>query len=98
MKDFIRNYWGWLLMIVFFLGFIILIQATVERRNVGGVVFEHVVTGNGHGTDRYVTIIKTDDGYIEEQRGLKLYVIPVGERVTIEVTRTKRKNNKYESY
>ena len=91
MKDFIRNYWGWLLMVVFFLGFLIFIQATVERREVGGVVYEHVVTGNGHGQDRYVTIIKTDDGFIEEKRGLKLYVVPVGERVTIEVTRTKRK-------
>jgi hypothetical protein len=98
MKEFIKEYRGWLLAIAIGLVFLLLILLTTERRNVGGVVFEHVVTGNGHGTDRYVTIIKTDDGYIEEQRGLKLYVIPVGERVTIEVTRTKRKNNKYESY
>ena len=91
MRDFIRNYWGWLLMIVFFLGFLIFIQTTVERRSVGGVVYEHVVLGNGHGDTRYVTIVKTDDGYVEEERGLKMYIVPVGERVTIEVTRTKRK-------
>ena len=90
MRDFIRNYWGWLLLIVVLLGFTVFITATVERRNVGGVVVEHVVTANGHGQNRYVTIIKTDDGFIEEETGLKLYVVPIGERITIEVTRTKK--------
>ena len=93
MRDFIRNYWGWLLMILFFLGFIIFIQTTIEVRNVGGVVYEHNVIANRHGEARYSTIVKTDDGYIEEKTGLNIYVVPVGERVTIEVTRTKHKNN-----
>jgi hypothetical protein len=90
MKD-IRSYWGWLLMIIFFLGFLILIQTTIERRKVGGVVYEHVVTYSTQGTNRYITIIKTDDGYVEEERGLRMYVVPIGSRVTIEVTRTKHK-------
>jgi hypothetical protein len=90
MKYFIRNYWGWLLLTLVFLGLVIFIESTVERREVGGVVYEHVVTANGHGHNRYVTIIKTDDGFIEEERGLKLYTTPVGSRVTIEVTRTKK--------
>ena len=91
MKDFIRNYWGWLLLTLVFLGMVVAITATVERRNVGGVVVEHNVTADKQGARTYSTIVKTDDGFIEEETGLKLYVVPVGERVTIEVTRTKRK-------
>ena len=91
MKDFIRNYWGWLLPIVVLLGVVVFIISTVERRNVGGVVVEHNVTADKTGHRTYSTIVKTDDGFIEEETGLKTYVVPVGERVTIEVTRTKRK-------
>ncbi len=91
MRDFIRNYWGWLLLIVVLLGFVVLITNTVETRNVGGVVVEHNVTADKTGHRTYSTIVKTDDGFIEEETGLKTYVVPVGERVTIEVTRTKRK-------
>jgi len=91
MKDFIRNYWGWLLMVVVLLGFVVFITATVERRNVGGVILEHNVTADRTGYRTYSTIVKTDDGYIEEKTGLQLYAVPVGNRVTIEVTRTKHK-------
>ena len=90
MKDFIRNYWGWLLLIVVLLVFIGFITATVETRNVGGVVVEHNVTADKTGHRTYSTIVKTDDGFIEEETGLNSYVVPVGERVTIEVTRTKK--------
>ncbi len=91
MKDFIRNYWGWLLPIVLLLAVVVFIISTIERRNVGGVVLEHNVTADKTGYRTYSTIVKTDDGFIEEETGLKTYVVPVGERVTIEVTRTKRK-------
>ena len=91
MKDFIRNYWGWLLMIVVLLGFVLLNTSTVEIRNVGGVILEHNVTADRTGYRTYSTIVKTDDGYIEEKTGLELYAVPVGNRVTIEVTRTKHK-------
>lgn len=90
MRDFIRNYWGWLLLIVVLLAFIGFITATVETRNIGGVVLEHNVTADKHGARTYSTIVKTDDGFIEEETGLKTYIVPVGERVTIEVTRTKK--------
>jgi hypothetical protein len=91
MKEFIRYNWGWLLLVGLFFAFIILITSTVERRNVGGVVYEHNVTADRTGYRTYSTIVKTDDGYIEEKTGLNLYTIPVGNRVTIEVTRTKHK-------
>jgi hypothetical protein len=90
MKEFIKESWGWVLLTLVAVGFMLLILLTTETREVGGVVYEHVVTANGHGQNRYVTIVKTDDGYIEEKKGLKLYIAPVGSRVTIEVTRTKK--------
>jgi len=90
MKEFIRYNWGWVLLTVVAFGFMLLIVLTTETREVGGVVYEHVVTANGHGHNRYITIVKTDDGFIEEERGLKLYTTPIGSRVTIEVTRTKK--------
>jgi hypothetical protein len=90
MKEFLKENWGLLLIVGLFTAFILLISLTTETREVGGVVYEHVVTANGHGHNRYVTIVKTDDGFIEEERGLKLYTTPVGSRVTIEVTRTKK--------
>jgi len=90
MKEFIRYNWGWVLLTLVAVGFMLAILLTTETREVGGVVYEHVVTANGHGQNRYVTIVKTDDGFIEEKKGLKLYTTPVGSRVTIEVTRTKK--------
>ncbi len=90
MKEFLKENWGLLLIVGLFTTFISLISLTTETREVGGVVYEHVVTANGHGHNRYVTIVKTDDGFIEEERGLKLYTTPVGSRVTIEVTRQKK--------
>ena len=98
MREHIKENWGWLLLIAIFLGFVIFITATVERRNVGGVVVEHNVTADKYGSRTYSTIVKTDDGYVEEKTGLNLYTIPVGNRVTIEVTRVKRKKNNYGSY
>ena len=90
MKEFIRYNWGWVLLVVVLLGFVVFITATVETRNVGGIVVEHNVTADKTGHRTYSTIVKTDDGFIEEETGLKTYVVPVGERVTIEVTRTKK--------
>ena len=93
MKEFIRYNWGLLLLIGLFFGFIIFIGSFVERRNVGGVILEHNVTASSSGYRTYSTIVKTDDGYIEEKTGLELYAAPIGNRVTIEVTRTKHKKH-----
>jgi hypothetical protein len=90
MKEFLKESWGWVLLTLGAIGVIIVISLTTETREVGGVVYEHVVTANGHGHNRYITIVKTDDGFIEEERGLKLYTTPIGSRVTIEVTRSKK--------
>lgn len=69
---------------------IVFLESKFEQKNIGGVVYEHNVTADKYGERTYSTIIKTDDGFIEEKTGLKLYTIPVGNRVTIEVTRAKK--------
>jgi hypothetical protein len=91
MKEFLKENWGILLIVGLFTTFILLISLTTEIKEVGGVVLEHNVTADKTGHRTYSTIVKTDDGFIEEETGLKTYVVPVGERVTIEVTRTKNK-------
>ena len=90
MKEFIKENWGWLIVVVIGLGFLLFIESTKELKEVGGVVYEHVVIARQTGMHKYVTIIKTDDGYIEEKTGLELYTIPVGSRVRVEVVRTKK--------
>ena len=91
MKQFLRYNWGWVVVIGLLLGFLILILSTTERRKVGGVVYEHNVTSDKTGYRTYSTIVKTDDGYIEEKTGLELYAVPVNSRVYIEVVRLKHK-------
>ena len=98
MREHIKENWGWILLTVILLGVIVFLNCTIEQRNVGGVVVEHNVTSDKYGSRTYSTIVKTDDGYVEEKTGLNLYTIPVGNRVTIEVTRVKQKKNNYESY
>ena len=91
MREFIKENWGWFLLAILGFGFLLFIASTQERRQVGGVVMVHNVTAGSSGHRTYTTIVKTDDGYVEEETGLNLYVVPVGSRVTIEVTRAKRK-------
>jgi hypothetical protein len=90
MKEFIKENWVWLIVIVIGLGFLLFIESTREMRKVGGVIYEHIVNARQTGRYKYVTIIKTDDGYIEEETGLELYTTPVGSRVYIEVVRSKK--------
>lgn len=63
---------------------------TYENRSMGAVVLEHNVTADNYGRRTYTTLIKTDDGIIIEKEGLNYYVIPIGNRITIEVRRPKK--------
>ena len=60
-----------------------------ESKIVNGVVLEHGVTSDKYGDRTYITIIKTDDGFIEEKTGLNWYVTPINQNVKIEVYRWK---------
>ena len=60
-----------------------------ESKIVNGVVLEHGVTSDKYGDRTYITIIKTDDGFIEEKTGLNWYVIPINQNVKVEVYRWK---------
>lgn len=91
MKEFLKENWGWVLLITVAALFLVFIASTKEKRQVGGIICDHVLIARQTGLRKYVTIIKTDDGYIEEKTGLNLYTTQIGSRVVIEVTRTKNK-------
>jgi hypothetical protein len=76
-------------MAIFFIVFFTVALASMERVSVSGTVIEHNVTADRSGRRIYSTIVKSDDGLIEEVVGLKTYVVPVGGRVRYEKTRYK---------
>jgi hypothetical protein len=45
-----------------------------------------------YGDRTYITIIQTEDGFIEEKEGLKLYVTPINKHIKVEVYRWKKVN------
>jgi predicted O-methyltransferase YrrM len=72
----------WLLIAIAFLSIIGLAVATTEEVTVRGTVLEHNVTSDKHGKRTYSTIVRSDDGFIDEVIGLDVYIIPVGDKVT----------------
>ena len=86
---FLRRHLPWILMVVGFIVVIGLAIATTENVTVRGTVLEHNVTADKHGERTYSTIVRSDDGLIEEVVGLKTYIIPVGGKVSYEKTRYK---------
>jgi len=58
-----------------------------KRKTVEATVLSHAVVSDKTGDRTYITIIRTDDGYIEEHTGLSYYVIPVGNKVKVKVWR-----------
>ena len=54
---------------------------------VQSTVLSHDVISNKYGDRTYITIVRTDDGYIVEKTGLSYYAIPVGDKIKIEVWR-----------
>jgi hypothetical protein len=79
----------WILMAIFFIVFFTVALASMERVSVSGTVIEHNVTADKGGRRIYSTIVRSDDGLIEEVVGLKTYIVPVGSRVRYEKTRYK---------
>jgi hypothetical protein len=95
MINFIRERIGEIILVSLIAGVIISFAVTVyykENKVVGGVVIGHELVSNKYGDRTYITIIKTDDGYIEEKTGLNSYAIPENKRVTIKVCRWKKTN------
>jgi hypothetical protein len=95
MINFIRERIGEIILVSLIAGVIISFAVTVyykENKIVGGVVIGHELVSNKYGDRTYITIIKTDDGYIEEKSGLNSYAIPENKRVTIKVCRWKKTN------
>jgi hypothetical protein len=93
MITFIRNNFGELLISCLVILVITLFATSLyfrESKIVNGVVLEHDITSDRHGDRTYITIVKTDDGFIEEKTGLNWYSIPVNQNVKFEVYRWKK--------
>ena len=59
----------------------------MEEVVVKATVLDHVVTSDKFGDRTYITIVRTEDGYIQELIGLKYYTIPEGDKINIKVYR-----------
>jgi hypothetical protein len=95
--NFIRDRFGEIIIVLLVLGVIISFVITGynrESRIVKGVVLEHGIVSDRNGDRTYITIIRTEDGFIEEKEGLNLYVIPINQRVNVKVYRWKKVNLK----
>lgn len=92
MITFIKNNFGELLiscLVIMVIATFVINLYYRESKIVNGVVLEHGVTSDKYGDRTYITIIKTDDGFIEEKTGLNWYVTPINQNVKIEVYRWK---------
>lgn len=54
---------------------------------VKATILDHTVTSDRYGDRTYITIVRTEDGYIRELTGLKYYTIPEGDKINIKVYR-----------
>lgn len=59
----------------------------MEEVVVKATVLDHTVTSDRYGDRTYITIVRTEDGYIRELTGLKYYTIPEGDKINIKVYR-----------
>ena len=70
-------------------GAIILVSyfaATAEQITLRGEVISHAVVADRYGNDRkYITIVKTEDGYIREVLGLGSYAAPIGSTIEVKI-------------
>ena len=84
-KSAIKVVLGILIISMCFYGCFMIFSA--EPKQVNATVLEHVVVGDRHGVRTYVTIVRTDDGYVQELTGLQHYTKPIGSTFTLKVYR-----------
>jgi hypothetical protein len=89
MISFLKRNWWWLLIGILYLVIIGLALVTTEKVTMRGTVLEHNVTSDKHGKRTYSTIVRSDDGFIDEVICLDVYIIPVGSKVIYQKNRTK---------
>lgn len=59
----------------------------MQWKTVNGIIMEHHFNPRGLNDTQYITLIKTDDGFVEEQYGTGTYIIPIGQKVSVKVLR-----------
>lgn len=66
------------------------LSGCMEEVNVNATVVAHAITSDKMGDRTYITVIKTDDKYVQELTGIKYYDIPVGKTFSVKVFRPKK--------
>jgi hypothetical protein len=69
---------------ILILALLIILSGCGKKVTVKATVISHAILSNKNGNATYITIVNTDDGYIEELRGLNYYVVPVGKTLYVE--------------
>lgn len=74
------------------LGALLLLSITscVKRLQMKVTIIDHVVTADKMGNRTYSTIVRAEDGIIQEFTGLGFYAIPKGTEVMTTVCRNKK--------
>lgn len=88
MKYFIKDNWWWMLIAVLCVIVTSLMVITTEYKNVNGVINSHFITSDRNGSAYYHTIVKSEDGYIDEVEGIGVYSMPIGTSINYRVERT----------
>ena len=68
----------------------IVVTSCMKEVHMKVTVIDHVVTADKMGNRTYSTIVRAEDGMIQEKTGLGFYIIPKGTEVMTTVYRAKK--------
>ena len=89
MMTFIRSNWFGLLILVIIVGLVVVGILKTDFVTVNGTVIEKSTTSTREGRIRYFIVIKSDDGFLEQEEGMHVCQYKVGDRIRYKTTRSK---------
>jgi hypothetical protein len=89
MITFIRSNWFGLLILVIIVGLVVVGILKTDFVTVNGTVIEKSTTSTREGRIRYFIVIKSDDGFLEQEEGMHVCQYKVGDRIRYKTTRSK---------
>ena len=89
MMTFIRSNWFGLLILVIIVGLVVVGILKTDWVTVNGTVIEKSTTSTREGRIRYFIVIKSDDGFLEQEEGMHVCQYKVGDRIRYKTTRSK---------
>jgi hypothetical protein len=89
MIAFIRSNWFGLLFLLVLTGLVVVGILKTDFVTVDGTVIEKSTTSTREGRIRYFIVIKSDDGFLEQEEGMHVCQYKVGDRIRYKTTRSK---------